>query len=156
MPSNRTAVVGGVALGCFTLGHAVLTWPRAAVVVFFGGGALVAFVAEAVAIAIGLLEHHVEPTVLGVPVYVLFAWTGVMYVALRPVSFVFDGAAAVVVTATLATTYDLSTDHRGVEDGLWSYTDDLPGPRVRGVPWWNFVGWFVVAGTTAALTVSVL
>ena len=65
------------------MAHAALTWPPRAAVALFAGGAAVAFVAEAVVIRLGWLEHHVGPRVLGVPLYALFRWTGLIYVAFR-------------------------------------------------------------------------
>ena len=61
-----------------------------------------------------------------------------------------------VVAAVIATAYDVLTDFRGVADGHWTYTDDLPGPRHRGVPWWNFAGWLTISGLTAAFAVPFL
>jgi uncharacterized membrane protein len=158
VPSGRTFAATTVALGVVALAHAAVTWPTAATLAFFGGGALVAFVAEAMVIELGWLEHHVGPKVVGVPLYLLFGWTGTVYVAFRVALLATDGAgtAAVAVAAVLATAYDLLTDHRGVEEGHWTYTDDLPGPRHRGVPWWNFVGWLVVSSLTAAFAVPYL
>ncbi|QGN07522.1 carotenoid biosynthesis protein [Halorhabdus sp. CBA1104] len=156
MPDNRPFVPSTVALGLVALGHAALTWPPAATVAFFGGGAVVAFVAEAVVIALGLLEHHVGPKIFGVPMYVLFGWTGVVYVAFRLALLWTAGWPAVAVGAILATTADLLTDHQGVVNGYWTYTDDLPGPRFRGVPWWNYLGWLTISATTATLPVAVL
>ena len=152
----RWFVRGALALWGIALAHAALTWPPAATIALFGGGAVVAFVAEAVAINLGWLEHHVGPTLLGVPLYVLPAWTGVVYVAVRVAILATDGAAAIALAAALATTYDLLTDHQGVDRGLWTYTDDLPGPRYRGIPWWNFAGWVAISAATAALAVSFL
>jgi hypothetical protein len=154
--SSRTFAATTVALGVVALTHAAVTWPLAATVAFFGGGAVVAFVAEAAVINFDWLEHHIGPKVVGVPVYLLFGWTGAVYVAFRVALLVTDGWRAVAVASLLATSYDLLTDHRGVEDGHWTYTDDLPGPRYRGVPWWNYVGWVVVSGLTAALAVPFL
>ena len=38
----------------------------------------------------------------------------------------------------------VTMDPPAVEDGVWSYPEhDLSSPRFRGVPWWNFAGWFV-------------
>jgi uncharacterized membrane protein len=128
----------------------------AATAAFFGGGALVSFLAEAVVIRLGWLEHHVGPKALGVPLYVLFGWTGSVYVAFRVALLVTTGWTAVVVAAVLATAYDLLVDPRGVEDGHWTYTDDLPGPRRRDVPWWNFTGWLAVSATTAGIAVPFL
>ncbi len=156
MAEGREVVAGSAALGLGGLAHAALTWPAGATVAFFLGGALVAFVAEAVVIDRGWLEHHVGPHVAGVPLYVLPGWTGVVYVAFRGALLVTDGAAAVVLAAALATGYDVLTDHRGVAEGYWTYTDDLPGPRWRGVPWWNFAGWVAVSSVTAALAVAFL
>jgi hypothetical protein len=150
MSSARVFAATTVALGVVALAHAAATWPLAATVAFFGVGALVAFVAEAVVINLGWLDHHVGPKLAGVPAYILFGWTGTVYVAYRIGLLVTDGWAAVVTAGVVATTYDLLTDHRGVADGHWSYTDDLPGPRYRGVPWWNFAGWFAISCLTAA------
>lgn len=156
MTSSRVFAGTTVALGLVSLAHAAVTWPTYATVAFFGGGALVAFVAEAIAVGAGWLEHHVGRKLVGVPVYLLFGWTGTVYVAFRVALLAIDGWTAVVVAAVLATTYDALTDHRGVADGHWSYTDDLPGPRPRNVPWWNFAGWLVVSGLTAAAAVPFL
>jgi uncharacterized membrane protein len=156
MPSNRAFAASVAAVGLVALVHAVLTWPPVAVLAFFGGGAAVSFVAEAVVINLGWLEHHVGPKVLGVPVYVLFGWTGAVYVAFRAALLVTEGWLAVALAAVLATGYDVLVDHRGVVDGRWTYTDDLPGPRVRGVPWWNFAGWLAISAVTAGLATLVL
>jgi uncharacterized membrane protein len=145
-----------VALGVVALAHAALTWPGAATLALFGGGALVAFVAEAVVIDLGWLEHHVGPKLLGVPLYVLFGWTGVVYVAFRVALLGTGGWAAVAVAAALATASDVLSDPRGVADGHWTYTDGLPGPRFRGVPWWNFAGWLAVSAVTAAFALPFL
>jgi hypothetical protein len=156
VPSSRTFALTTVALGSVSLVHAALTWPVAATVAFFGGGALVAFLAEAVVIRLDWLEHHVGPKLTGVPVYVLFGWTGIVYVTFRIALLVTDGWVAVAAAAVIATAYDVLTDFRGVADGHWTYTDDLPGPRHRGVPWWNFAGWLVISGLTAAFAVPFL
>ncbi|WP_312910357.1 carotenoid biosynthesis protein [Natronosalvus caseinilyticus] len=156
MPGSRQFALTTVFVGVIALLHATFTWPTRATIAFFVGGALIAFVAEALVIGIGWLEHHVGPKVAGVPLYVLFGWTGVIYVALRLAFFTVDGWSAVVLAAALATGYDLLVDHQGVEEGYWTYTDNLPGPRRRGVPWWNFLGWFVISGLTAAIAVSLL
>lgn len=145
-----------VVIGVAALAHAVLTWPVFATIAFFGGGALLAFVAEAVVINRGWLEHHIGPKLLHVPVYVLFGWTGTVYLAYRVALLVTEGWIAVVVAGVLATSYDILVDHRGVSDGHWTYTDDLAGPRYRGVPWWNFAGWLVISCLTAAFAVPFL
>ena len=156
MSDVRRFVAGSVALGLGGLVHAALTWPPRATAAFFAGGGFVAFVAEAAVIERGWLEHHVDPKLLGVPLYILAGWTGIVYVAFRIALLVADGATAVALAAALATGYDALTDHRGVAEGHWTYTDDLPGPRWRDVPWWNFVGWVAISATTAALAVPFL
>jgi hypothetical protein len=156
MVSGRTFAATTVALGLVALAHAFLTWPLDATVALFGGGALVAFVAEAVGINAGLLEHHIGPKLAGVPLYVLFGWTGMVYVALRIAMLWVDGWRAVAIAAVLATTYDVLTDHQGVEQGHCTYTDDVPGPRFRAVPWWNFAAWLAISSLTAGLAVAVL
>ena len=156
MTSHRAFAAVTVAIGVLALAHAAITWPPAATVAFFGGGALVAFVAEAVVIRAGWLEHHIGPKLIGVPCYLLFGWTGTIYVAFRLALLGTDGWTAVLAAAVLATMYDVLTDHRGVVDGHWTYTDDLPGPRLRTVPWWNFVGWFVISAVTASFALVFL
>ena len=145
-----------VVIGLVTLVHAAVTWPMSAVVAFFGGGAAVAFIAELVAINRGWLEHHIGPKLIGVPVYVLFGWTATVYIAFRLALLVSDGWIAVLVAGVLATSYDILVDHRGVVDGHWTYTDDVSGPRFRGVPWWNFAGWLVISCITAAFAIPFL
>lgn len=156
MASDR-AFAASVVAGCLgVLVHATLTWPVNAVLAFFGGGAAIAFVAEIIVVNLDWLDHHVGPQVVGVPLYVLFGWTSVVYVAFRAALLVTVGWSAVVLAAVLAAGYDFLVDYRGVEDGYWTYTDDLPGPRHRGVPWWNYLGWFVVSGAVAALALPFL
>jgi uncharacterized membrane protein len=145
-----------VGVGIVALVHAALTWPAAAVLALFGGGAAIAFAGEAIVISLGWLEHHVGPKVLGVPLYVLAGWTGIAYAAFRVALLSTEGVTAVALAAGLATGYDLLTDHRGVAEAYWTYTDDLPGPRYRGVPWWNFAGWLMISSVTAALSLPFL
>lgn len=153
LSSSRRFAISTITIGLVSLTHALLTWSPRPTIAFFVGGALVAFIAEAVVINVGWLEHRIDPKLRGVPLYVLFGWTGAVYVAFRVALLVTDGWAAVALTGVLATTYDLIVDHRGVADGHWTYTDDLPGPRYRGVPWWNYLGWFAISVLTASLAV---
>lgn len=156
MTSQRVFAASTVALGVVALLHAGYSWPLQATVAFFGGGIVVAFVAEAVVIDLGWLEHSIDPKVLGVPLYVLPGWTGAVYVAYRVALLLTDGWLAVAVAAILATTYDLLTDHLGVAAGHWTYSEESPGPRLRGVPWWNFIGWVGISSVTAALALPFL
>jgi putative membrane protein len=57
-----------------------------------------------------------------------------------------------VAAGLLATALDLLTDPNGVENGFWTYPESaLSTPRYRDVPWWNFVGWFVLTTLVAAV-----
>ena len=156
MTSDRTYAASTVAIGLVALAHAVLTWPLDATVALFGGGAVVAFLGELVVIRLGWLDHHIGPKLAGVPIYVLFGWTGVVYVSFRAALLVADGWAAVALAALVATGLDVLSDPQGVADERWTYTDDLPGPRHRGVPWWNYAGWVVVSATACALALQFL
>lgn len=156
MSSSRSFATSTVAVGLLAAAHAAVTWPAQATLAFFAGGALVAFAAESVVINLGWLEHHIGPQILGVPLYVLFGWTGAVYVSFRLALLVTGGWSAVALGATIATTYDLLTDHQGVAQGHWTYTDDLPGPRPRDVPWWNFVGWVLISVLTASFALLFL
>lgn len=156
MASTSAFVRLTAAFGTIAFVHALLTWPLDAALALFGGGAALAFVGEAVAVNLDLLEHHVGPTVLGVPLYVLPGWVGAVYVWFRVALLAVDGGAAVLLGAALATGLNVLTDHHGFEQGRWTYTDDIPGPRHRGVPWWNYLGWFVVSAATAALALPSL
>lgn len=156
MTDHRVFATTTVLVGVVSLVHAAMTWPLVATVALFLGGAIVAFVAEAIVINRGWLDHHIDPQLLDVPLYLLFGWTGVIYIAFRLALLMSDGWIAVLIAGILATSYDVLTDYRGVEDGHWTYTDDLPGPRYRGVPWWNFAGWFGISCFTAALAVPFL
>jgi uncharacterized membrane protein len=156
MPDGQEFARLTVGVGMVALVHAALTWPPGAVLALFAGGAAVAFAGEAVVISLGWLEHHVGPKILGVPLYVLAGWTGISYAAIRVALLATEGVTAVALAAVLATGYDVLTDHRGVVEGHWTYTDDLPGPRYRGVPWWNFAGWLMISSVTAALSLPFL
>lgn len=156
MADGRRFALATVALGTAALVHATFTWPPRATIAFFVGGGLVAFAAEAVAVGAGLLDHRIGPAVVGVPLYVLAGWTGVVYVCLRLALLVTGGVTAVALAAVLAAAFDGLTDHVGVERGYWHYIDALSGPRYRGVPWWNVAGWLAVGAVTAGLALPFL
>lgn len=152
----RPLVFGSIALGVIGLVHAALTWPTEATIAVFGGGVLIAFLGEVIAIQLGWLEHHVGPQLLGVPLFVLPAWTGVVYIAFRVALLSTTGVIAVILAAGMATAYDILTDQQGVELGHWTYTDVGPGPRHGEVPVWNYVGWFLISSLTASLALPFL
>lgn len=152
----RRYVWGQLGLFLLALAHALLTWPLPETVALFAGGVAVAFVVEAPAIRAGLFTHHLRPRVAGIPVSVLLAWPAVVYLAVRAASLVVDGTLTVAATAAvLATLADAAVEPRAVAAGAWAYGDAIPGPRVRGVPWWNAAGWLGVVFTTALLPAAI-
>lgn len=154
--SDRVALrytVSQASLFVLTVTHALLTWPVADVLTLFLGGVAVAFAFEAPAIHAGLFTHHLRPKLAGVPFTILLAWPAVVYISVRIASLLVDGAVAVAMTAAvIGTLADVVADPPAVEDGAWEYhREDIPGPWVRGVPWWNFAGWLLVVFVTAML-----
>lgn len=152
MARERIFIASTVLIGALSLIHALVTWPSGATIALFAAGGLVAFLGEAIAIRAGFVEHYLGRSVWNVPLYVLGGWVGVTYVAFRVALLITDGIVAVLVAASLATIYDVTVDHTGVERGYWSYPADPPGPRHRGVPWWNYAGWFLFVCVTTAIT----
>lgn len=142
-----------VALVVVALGHGLLTWPADRALALFVGGAAIAFAAEVVAVQSGLLEHRLEPQVLGVPVLVIAAWPATVYVALRVATLLVPlGVGAAALAAVLATLQDVVLDPRGVEDGAWRYPRvPVSAARYRDVPYWNFGAWLVISFLTALL-----
>lgn len=155
MVGGRRFVVTVAVLGMAAVAHAALTWPTQSILVLFGVGGCVAFFAEFVATTRGWVTHHLDPQFVGVPAYTVVGWTSIIYVAFRGMSLVANGWMAVLGTVVLTTAFDLSTDRYGVANGYWTYTDAIPGPRVLGVPWWNYLGWVLVTGVTTGVTVLV-
>lgn len=142
-----------VGLGVVTLAHALLTWPPQRALALFVGGAAIAFAAEVVAVHLGLLEHQLEPQLLGVPVVVLIAWPATVYVALRLSLLVLPlGVGSAALAAALATLQDIYLDPRGVEDRAWRYPRvPVSVRRYRDVPYWNFAAWLIISFLTALL-----
>lgn len=149
----RRYVATHVGLFLATLAHAVVTWPLPDALVLFGGGIAVAFAVEAPSVRVGLFTHYLRPRVAGIPVSVLLAWPAVVYLAVRAASLVVNGPVAVAgLAAVLATVADAAVEPGAVDDGAWAYSEKIPGPRVRGVPWWNAAGWLGVVFVTALLS----
>jgi putative membrane protein len=134
-----------------TLGHALLTWRPASTAALFVGGGLLAFGAELVGVHTGLLEHELRPQIAGVPVSVILVWPAVVYATYRlALLAVPAGIPAATLAAVLATALDVLTDPNGVREGVWRYPEHpLSTPRFRGVPWWNFMAWFLLVFLTA-------
>jgi uncharacterized membrane protein len=123
--------------------------------VFFAVALIIAFVFEAVAVnRTRLLTHQTHPQILGVPVAILLGW----FVALAA-SYSFTAAmwgrryiaVTAGVAAAVATLLDFTFDPMGLATGWWvwnragGYATSLHGANnVAGIPWSNFVGWFVL------------
>lgn len=146
-----TLTTTGVAVVAF--GHALVTWPLPDVLALFVGGAVLALLAEASVIRLGLLQHAMTPRLAGVPLVVLAAWPATTYVFYRIALLALPaGVEAAAVAAVLGTAYDVVADPQGVREGVWSYPEHrFSSPRLRGVPWWNFAGWLVLVFATAML-----
>lgn len=157
MDEERRFVLGALVVGSAALAHAVRIWPALTTLTMFLGGAVIALLAEAVGVRWGLLRHHARPQLFGVPVVVLLAWPATAYVFYRAAVLVApSGLPAALLAATTATLFDVATDHVGVDRGHWEFPPSaVPGPRSRGVPWWNFVAWFCLILLTAMLPVLV-
>ena len=122
-------------------------------VALFLGGAFIVFTAETIGVAAGLLEHRLEPQLLGVPAVILLGWPGLIYFALRLAQLlVGPGHAAALLAALIATTVDTVLDPIGVRAGAWRYPA-TPVSRYRhhGVPYWNTVAWFGTSFLAASL-----
>lgn len=139
------------------LAHAVAFWPRREVAVLFVVGAALAFVAEWLVVRADLLEHRMGPAIEGVPVPVVLAWPALVYVLYRLALLVAPGGVqAAAFAGLLGVALTVGTDPSGVAAGVWRYPEhEASSPRYRDVPWWNFVGWFVVVFLTAILPVWV-
>jgi hypothetical protein len=155
MLAHRRYQVGNLGFFAVALAHAALTWPVEATVVLFIAGAAIAFVAEAVVVGVGLLEHALEPKVLGVPVTVILVWPGIVYLCFRLALFLLPvGLAAAALAALIGAAVDLVTEPFGLAEGVWRYPPHpLSEPRLAGMPWWNTVGWFCLVFASAAVPV---
>lgn len=151
-PVRRYALTN-VVLVVAALGHALLTWPLAATLALFAGGAAIAFVLEAAVIAAGLVRHEMRPQLLGVPLVVVGAWPAVVYLTYRVALLTLpEGAAAAAGAAVLATVLDAATEPNALAEGVWAYPEHpLSSPRLGGAPWWNFAGWLAIVFVVAML-----
>lgn len=154
-PNRRFVVLAFLMFGVSGM-HAGLTWPVPATIALFVGGGIVVVLAEVAAFRYELVDHRIGPDIGGVPVYIPFGWTATVYILFRVVLLFTDAWLAAGVTAVLATLYDIPTEQYGLTQGLWRYTDEIPGPRFGGVPWWNYTAWLGISFLIAALAVPFL
>jgi putative membrane protein len=155
MDAHRRYQLGNLVIFAGSLAHAALTWPLEAALLSFGAGALIALLAEAVVVWMGLLEHALEPTFLGVPVTVVLVWPAIVYLCLRVALLALPvGLAAVVLAALIGTAVDLVTEPFGLAEGVWRYPEHrFSRPRIGDMPWWNSLGWFCLVCASAAVPV---
>jgi len=152
MDDESRFLASAVGLGLLAVGHAAITWGPAAAGRFALVAVAVAFVAEVAVIRAGLLVHHTTPTVAGVPLAALAGWAGAIYLSSRVAALVVPPSVVPLAAALLATATNVLSDPQGVENGLWTYPPSrLSRPRYRAVPWWNFVGWFVLTAVVSWL-----
>ncbi|MFB6218400.1 MAG: carotenoid biosynthesis protein [Halobacteriaceae archaeon] len=141
------------ALFAAALAHALLTWPLRSAAALFAGGAALAFLAELLGVRAGLLAHELRPQLGGVPVVVVAVWPAIVYLCYRLALLAAPaGVRAAALAAGIGAVVDLFTDPNGVREGVWRYPEHpLSAPRLWGVPWWNFLAWFVLVFVTALL-----
>ncbi len=157
MEARRRYQLGNIGIFVAALGHAIGTWPLGATVALFVAGGAIAFVAEAVVVGFGLLDHGLEPKILGVPITVVLVWPAIVYLCLRLALLVVPpGLGATALAALIGTGFDLVTEPYGLAEGVWHYPEHpLSRPRIAGMPWWNAVGWFCLVCVSAAVPILV-
>ena len=149
---QRQFVLVTCAFGVLAVDHAAYSWGVLPALRFAAVAFAVAFVGELVVVQLGVLVHHTGPRFAGVPLVALFGWTGSIYVSYRLASLVADPAIAPFAAALLATASDALTDPVCVRRGFWGYPPSrLSVHRFRGVPWWNFAGWFCLTALVSWL-----
>ena len=142
-----------------SVSHAWLTrgwaWALGYVVIAAGvGGAM-----EALGVATGFpfgeyaYNDTLGPTLVGVPVIVMMAWTMMAYPALLAAQRISRTRAGVVVFgAWLLAAWDLFLDPQMVSEGHWTWASPDPGlPGIPGIPLTNYVGWVITALIIMAL-----
>lgn len=142
-----------VVLFVLAVSHALVTWPLRATIALFAGGMGIAFALEVLGIKLGLFRHSFRPQIASVPVTILLAWPAIIYIAHRLALLVTPAAIpAAGLTAVIATVADALAEPRMIDRGAWEYPETaISQPRLRGVPWWNFVGWLGIVFVTALL-----
>jgi uncharacterized membrane protein len=124
------------------------------------GSAAIAAGSELVAIrGTRQLRHHTQPQVAELPVTIPLSWYAFVAQAygLAQAAVGDHGPFAVAAaTALLATATDLANDPFGLASGYWEWRDggaympDVRGPNgAAGIPIGNYIGWLVIAGSSA-------
>ncbi|MDW8367998.1 MAG: carotenoid biosynthesis protein, partial [Abditibacteriales bacterium] len=144
----------------FVLSVQGMGWKNAGL--FFVLALSAAFVAEYVGVNyLHLLTHQVQPQIANVPTAILLGWYVALAASYALASALWRGVGAwgaAVGTGMVATIYDLVVDPLGLAQGWWvwhqggSYAPSVLGANnIAGIPWGNFVGWFVLASGVTLL-----
>jgi uncharacterized membrane protein len=151
-----------LALGGATLAASVAVRGGRRSLHLLAAAAAVSTAGEVLAIRVArVLRHHSRPRVGEVPLTLPLAW----YASVAPAYGLAQAAAGArgapavaALTALLATATDLANDPWGLASGYWewrdggSYVRDVVGANgVAGTPASNYLGWLLIAGTTALL-----
>ena len=112
--------------------------------------------------SLGLLRHHTQPRIAGVPVAIVLGWYGAVHgsftfaervLSQLPLDEAARSKALPTLAALLGTSLDLALDPAGLEAGLWewkadgTYAREVEGPNERtGVPLVNYLDWFALVG----------
>ncbi len=108
---------------------------------------------EATGVATGLPFGHyhytdvLQPQLLGVPILIAGAWLMMIppsWAIAQAITGKTSGAAFIVFSGLAMTAWDFFLDPQMVGWNLWSW-DEVTSFSYFGIPWINFVGWFVTA-----------
>ena len=118
--------------------------------------------------SLGLLRHHTQPRIAGVPVAIVLGWYGAVHgsftfaervLSQLPLDEAARSKALPTLAALLGTSLDLALDPAGLEAGLWewkadgTYAREVEGPNERtGVPLVNYLDWFALVGARCSST----
>jgi len=144
----------------FVLSVQGMGWKNAGLFFVIALGA--AFVSEYIGVNhLRLLTHRVQPQIANVPTAILLGWYVALTASYAFASALWRGVGAwgmSIGTGMIAMIYDLAIDPLGLAQGWWvwhqggSYAPSVVGANdVAGIPWGNFIGWFVLAGGVTLL-----
>jgi uncharacterized membrane protein len=158
------ATLGVLAHGAATLSALASGWPAArvlrAVALVFGGAWAIEALGSATGFPFGVYEYTnaLQPQLAGVPLLIPLAWFMMLIPAWAVAEAILAGRKGrlegwyaplhAVVAGAAFTAWDLYLDPQMVAHGLWLW--DQPGGYF-GIPWVNFLGWWLVASVLTLL-----
>lgn len=133
--------------------HAWLNRGAAWALAFVGISAGLGFAMEAIGLRVGLpfgnyaYAGTLGPEPFGVPIVVALAWSMMAYPCFLAARVLSTTRAGVVILGSIALAgWDLFLDPQMVSEGHWTWQTQGPAlPGIAGIPFINFVGWFVTA-----------